>query len=101
MNRPFVIISLVFLVFSNCLLAQQISQTPHSHEEIAFRPNQGQFEGDFSHAIYTPRYAAYLNADGFTIGMSPIEALKAHHDSAHAYSEVMPAVPVFGFSWTR
>jgi len=98
-NRPFVIISLVFLVFSNCLLAQQISQTPHSHEEIAFRPNQGQFEGDFSHAIYTPRYAAYLNADGFTIGMSPIEALKAHHDSAHAYSEVMPAVPVFGFSW--
>ncbi|MCZ4409567.1 PKD domain-containing protein [Cryomorphaceae bacterium 1068] len=31
--------------------------------------------------------------------MSPIEALKAHHDSAHAYSGETPSVPLFGFSW--
>jgi gliding motility-associated-like protein len=98
-RRILSLLILCFLSYSQIALSQQLSQTPHSHESIAFRPNQGQFEGDFSHAIYTPRYAVFLKPEGFTVGMSPIEALKAHHDSVHAYSGETPSVPLFGFSW--
>ena len=86
-------------VFSLSAEAQQVSQTPHSHENTAFRPNHGQFEGDFSHVLFTPRYSVYLIPDGFTVGMSPIEALVARHDSAHLDIAEMPSVPQFSFSW--
>jgi hypothetical protein len=86
-------------MLSSGLLAQPGIFQPHSHNQLSFQPNQGQWEGGFSHVMHTPRYAAFLLNDGFKIGMSPSEALQTHHDSAHAYMDEMPAVPVFGFSW--
>lgn len=90
-----------FLTLAICsVLAQPVQfNTPHHHEEIAFRPNQGQWEGEFTHVIHTPRYAAYLTGEGFTIAMSPVEALQAHHEAYHQGSEELPPVPVFAFSW--
>ncbi|MGB6035795.1 MAG: hypothetical protein WBG42_05975, partial [Cryomorphaceae bacterium] len=99
MRRIFSLPILCFLLCSHLSEAQQITQTQHAHESIAFRPNLGQFEGDFSHVIYTPRYSVFLKAEGFTVGMSPIEALKARHDSAHLHGGEMPTVPQFAFSW--
>lgn len=99
MKNAVCLLILCFICCSFFSTAQQLSQTPHSHENIAFRPNQGQFEGDFSHVIFTPRYSVYLISDGFTVGMSPIEALVARHDSAHLDTAEMPSVPQFSFSW--
>jgi hypothetical protein len=87
------------LILTFPLKSQDVFQTPHKHESIAFIPNQGQFEGDFSHVIYTPRYAAFITDEGVTLGMSPIEELKAHHDAAHIGNGSFPPVSIFGFSW--
>lgn len=90
----------MFAFISCSLFAQPANHsTIHNHQSPAFKPNHGQWEGDFSHLLYTPRYEVYLTPEGFKIAMSPVEALKERHDSAHENFGDLPGVPRFSFSW--
>lgn len=74
----------------------------HAHKQQDFRPNQGQWEDDFSHVIYLPRYAAFLTPSGLAFGMNPIEDLKNYHDDflVTAGTDADLTISSFGFNRT-
>ncbi len=99
MKKSFLISVLVFI--SSFSIAQTATEAHVDHTgKTSFRPNLGQWEGDFSHLIYLNRYAAYITEQGLIIGMSPAESLNAHHDSFHENEapEEAPDIPVFSYS---
>jgi len=94
--------SIIAAIFLSVQLFGQSHHEVHAHADDLhqFRPNHGQWEDGFSHLVYLDKYAAYLTNQGLILGMSPAEALNAHHDASHASvePESYPSVPVFSYS---
>lgn len=87
-------------VLSVNVSAQELSTaTPHQHQEPEFRPNSGQWEGDFSHLIFLPRYAAYLTPEGVAVSMNPIEEMENYHDAHHEDPIEAEQLSIPGFSY--
>lgn len=90
-----------FLLISTISISQSVNDAHPEHtEKTSFRPNAGQWEGDFSHLVYLNQYEAYITNQGLIIGMSPAAELNAHHEAFHdnVAPEDAPDIPVFSYS---